>query len=229
VKMISAPKRRKKKQELMAKAEKAKQDSLARENEKRAKAEKEKQEQMAKAEKARQDSIAKVAELKAKEEKAKQEALAKEAERKAQEEKARIAKEEERKRVEEAKARKLKEQQDLREKLARERKDRYDHALVLYRGGRIDSSALLFKTVLADSPAAEAYYYAGRVYLAKGDFSKSLETLEKAPKDKADLDGLRGKALMGLGKKQGGLGRPGKPIRQGQGRLPAPRSNRSQA
>ncbi|MDB5050735.1 MAG: family finger-like domain/tetratricopeptide repeat protein [Fibrobacteres bacterium] len=198
----------KEKQELLARVEKARQDSLAREADRKAKAdkaEKEKQEMLAKAEKVRQDSLARVAELKAKEEKARQEALAKEAERKAKEEKERIAKEEERKRIEDAKARKLKEDQDRRERLARERKDRYDRALVLYREGRMDTAALVFKTVLADSPTVDAFYYAARVYLAKGDFSKSLDALEKSPKDKGDLDGLKGKALMGLGKNKEAL------------------------
>jgi|GEM_PF-2290801 len=202
----------------MAKAETARQDSVARVAEQKAKDEKAKQEAIAKADKARVDSLARVAELKAKVEKArqdsvvhvaemkmkaekvKQDSIARVAEQKAREEKERIAKEEERRKAEEAKARKLKEEQDHREKIARERRDRYDHAVALYRDGRNDSALMLFKTVLADSPAADAWYFAGRANLAKGDFGKALDLFEKAPKDKPDLDGLKGKALMGQGK-----------------------------
>jgi tetratricopeptide (TPR) repeat protein len=187
-------------QEALAKAEKAKQDSLARVAEMKAKEEKARQEALAKAAKARQDSIALAAEMKAKADKARQDSLARVAEQKAKEEKERIAREEERKRVEEAKARKLKEEQDRREKLARDRRDRYDHALVAFYGNHMDSAVTLFKTVLADSPSADAYYFAGRAHLAKSDWSRSLELLDKAPQDKPDLDGLKAKAWMGLGK-----------------------------
>ncbi|MDB5105598.1 MAG: domain lipoprotein, partial [Fibrobacteres bacterium] len=193
--------------EKLAKAEKARKDSLDLVAAMKAKAEKARQDSLAlvaamkaKAEKARLDSLARVAELKAKEERAKQEALAKEAERKAKEERERIAREEERKRAEEAKARKLKEEQDHREKLARERRDRYDLAVMLTRDGRMDTALVLFKTVLADSPVADAFYHAGRANLAKGEFSKALDLFAKGPQDKPDLDGLKGKALMGMGK-----------------------------
>jgi tetratricopeptide (TPR) repeat protein len=166
------------KQEALAKAEKARQDSLARVAEQKAKEDKLKQEALAKAEKARQDSLVLVAEQKAKADKARQDSIARVAEQKAKDEKARI----------------------VREKLSRERRERSDRAVALYREGRTDSSLILFKTVLADSPSADAYYYAGRANLAKGEFSRSLDLFARAPQDKPDLDGLKGKALMGLGK-----------------------------
>ncbi len=167
----------------LALAEKARQDSVSRENDKRAKAEKEKQELLAKADKARQDSISRENDKRAKAEKEKQELLAKEA----------------------AKARKLKEEQDRRDQLARERSNRYDRALACYREARTDSAAILFKAVLADSPRTDAYYFAGRTFLAKGDYSQALEAFGKASSDKADLDGLKGKALLGLGKNKEAL------------------------
>jgi tetratricopeptide (TPR) repeat protein len=175
--------------ELKAKADKARQDSLARVAEQKAKEDKAKQEAMAKAEKARQDSVARVAEQKAKEDKAKQEALAN----------AENAKQDSLVRVAELKAKDEK-ARIVRETLSRERRERSDRAAALYREGRIDSSLILFKTVLADSPSADAYYHAGRANLAKGEFSRSLDLFAKAPPDKPDLDGLKGAALRGLGK-----------------------------
>jgi tetratricopeptide (TPR) repeat protein len=175
--------------ELKAKADKARQDSLVRVAEQKAKEDKAKQEAMAKAEKARQDSIARVAEQKAKEDKLKQEAMAK-AEKARQDSIARVAEQ----KAKDEKAR------IVRETLSRERRERSDRAVALYREGRIDSSLILFKTVLADSPSTDAYYHAGRANLAKGEFSRSLDLFAKAPQDKPDLDGLKGKALMGLGK-----------------------------
>ena len=86
------------------------------------------------------------------------------------------------------------------ERVARERRERYDRAFGYYREGKLDSSLMAFKPVLADSPGADAWYYSGRVHLAKGDNAKALEYFEKAPQDKPDLDGLKGKAFMGLGK-----------------------------
>jgi tetratricopeptide (TPR) repeat protein len=176
-------------QEAVAKAEKARQDSekarqdsLARVAELKTKEDKAKQEALVKAEKARQDSLARVAELKAKEEKAKQEALAK-AEKARQDSVARAV---------ELKAKS--------EKVARERRERYDRAFGYYRDGKIDSALMAFKPVLADSPSADAWYYAGRAHLAKGEHAKALDHFEKAPQDKPDLDGLKGKAYLGLGK-----------------------------
>jgi tetratricopeptide (TPR) repeat protein len=69
----------------------------------------------------------------------------------------------------------------------------------------MDSAATLFKAVLADSPVADAWYYAGRAHLAKGDFSRAMDLLSKSPADKPDLDGLKGKALMGMGKPKDAL------------------------
>ncbi|MDQ3002347.1 MAG: tetratricopeptide repeat protein, partial [Fibrobacterota bacterium] len=173
------------KQEALATAEKARQDSLAKETEKKALAEKvmkEKAELVAKVEKARQDS------------------LAKEAEKKAKEERERFAREQEAKRIEETKVMKLKQELEQRERLARERRDRHERAIALFREGRMDSSALVFKAVLADSPVTDAFYYAGRVSLARNENGKAMELFQKAGADKSDLNGLRGKALMGLGK-----------------------------
>jgi tetratricopeptide (TPR) repeat protein len=206
------------KQEAFAKAEKARKDSLDRAVEAKAKEEKAKQEALAKAEKARKDSLDKVAEAKAREEKTKQEALAKaEQARKDSLEKAAVAKAKEEKtkqealakaekarkdsldRVAEAKAKEEKAKQES-ERLARERRERFDRAYAQYRAGRLDSSASLFKAVLADSPVADAWYYAGRVQLAKGDFPRAYDLLTKGPADKPDLEGLKGKALLGMGK-----------------------------
>ncbi|MEO7427329.1 MAG: tetratricopeptide repeat protein, partial [Fibrobacteria bacterium] len=195
-----ASKAEKEKQEMMAKAEKARQDSLSRENEKRAKADKEKQELaakaekekqvlMAKAEKARQDSLSRENEKRAKADKEKQDLAAK-AEKAKQE---MMAKETE-------KALRLRQEQERRELAARERQKRSDRAIAFYHNGRIDSAAMEFKAVLADSPSADAYYFAGRTFLAKGAFSKALDAFKLASKDKEDLEGLKGKALMGLGK-----------------------------
>ena len=171
------------KQEAMAKAEKARQDSLARVAELKAKEEKAKQEAIARAEKARQDSLVRVAEMKAKVEKARQDSLARVAEQKAKEDKARLE----------------------RERLAKERKDRFDRAYALYREGRNDTAAVVFKAVLADSPVADAWYYAGRTHLAKRDYSRAYDLFGKSPGDKPDLDGLKGKALMGMGKNKEAL------------------------
>ncbi|MEO6095932.1 MAG: tetratricopeptide repeat protein, partial [Fibrobacteria bacterium] len=201
-----------------SKDEKAKQDSLARVAEQKAKDDRVKQEALAKAEKSRQDSIARVADLKAKEEKAKQESLAK-AERIRQDSLARVAEQKAKtdREKQEALAKAEKARQDsvarvdeqkakeekkrlVREKLSRDRRERNDRAVAFYREGRIDSSLILFKTVLADSPSADAYYFAGRANLAKGDFSRALDLFAKGPQDKPDLDGLKGRSLMGLGK-----------------------------
>lgn len=215
--------------EALAKAEKARLDSVARVAELKAKEEKSKQEALAKAEKARQDSVARVAEMKAKADKARQDSLARVAELKAKEEKAKQeamvkaekARQDSLAQVAEQKAREDKARQEAlakeqkarqdslaravelktkAEKVARERKDRYDRAFGYYREGKLDSSLMAFKPVLADSPFAEAWYYAGRAHLGKGEFAKALDHFEKAPQDKPDLDGLKGKALMGLGK-----------------------------
>jgi tetratricopeptide (TPR) repeat protein len=216
-------KEEKAKQEALAKAEKARQDSLAKAAEAKAKEEKAKQEALAKAEKARRDSLEKAAEAKAREEKARQEALAK-AEKARQDSLARAekARQDSLNRVAEAKAKAEKARQDSlarvaeqkareektrleRERLARERRERFDRAYAHYRAGRLDSSALLFKAVLADSPSAEAWYYAGRVQLAKGEFARAYECFAKASAEKPDLDGLKGKALLGMGKPKDAL------------------------
>jgi len=200
--------------EARVKAEKARQDSLARVAEAKSKADKARQDSLArvavakaKAEKATQDSLARVAEAKAKAEKAKQDSLARVAEVKAKLEK---AKQDSLARVAEAKAKSEKARQDSlarvekarqeRERLARERKDRFDRAYSLYRAGRMDSASILFKTVLADSPVADAWYYAGRVRLAQGDFPGALDLFSRSPADKPDLEGLKGRALLGMGK-----------------------------
>jgi tetratricopeptide (TPR) repeat protein len=217
--------------ELMAKIEKARQDSLAREAEKKALADrlaKEKAEQLAKAEKARQDSLAMVAAIKAKVEKARQDSLALVAAIKAKAEKARqdslamaaaikakeekarqeaLAREAERKAKEELK---LKQERDQSERIAKERRERHERAVAMFREGRMDSAALVFKAVLADSPVTDAFYYAGRVNLARNENGKALDLFQKAGSDKvgsdkvgaekSDLNGLKGKALMGLGK-----------------------------
>jgi tetratricopeptide (TPR) repeat protein len=188
------------KQEALAKAEKARKDSLDRAAEVKARAEKAKQEALAKAEKARKDSLDRAAAAKAMEEKARQEAFAK-AEKARKDSLDRVAetkaKEEKAKQEALAKAEKAKLES---ERLARERRDRFDRAYAHYRAGRLDSSALLFKAVLADSPVGDAWYYAGRVQLAKGDFPRAYDLLAKAPADKPDLEGLKGKALLGMGK-----------------------------
>jgi tetratricopeptide (TPR) repeat protein len=186
--------------EALAKAEKTRLDSVARVAELKVKEEKAKQEALAKAEKARQDSVARVAEMKAKAEKAHQDSVARVAEQKAKEEKARqeaLAKVEKARQDSVARAVELK---TKAEKVARERRERYDRAFGYYRDGKLDSSLMAFKPVLADSPFADAWYYAGRAHLAKGEHAKALDHFEKAPQDKPDLDGLKGKAYMGLGK-----------------------------
>ncbi|MBW8888495.1 MAG: tetratricopeptide repeat protein [Fibrobacteres bacterium] len=202
-----------------AKADKAKQDSLVMVAEAKAKADKARQDSLAqvakvkaKADKARQDSLAQVAMVKAKADKARQDSLAQVAVAKAKAEKVR---QDSLARVAESIARAEKARQDSlaradkarleRERLARERRDRFDRAYAHYRAGRLDSSALLFKAVLADSPVADAWYYAGRVQLAKGDFSRALELFERAASDKPDIDGLKGKALLGMGKPKDAL------------------------
>ncbi len=157
-------------------AEKAQKEKTARDAEQKAKEEKEKQEKLAKQaaeDKAKQDKLAS-------EEKAKQERVA--AEAKATQDK--LAADEKAK----------------REKLARERHDRYDHALAFYHTGHADSAAILFKTVLQDSPSTDAYYYAGRVSLSRTEYAQALDRFARVPQDKPDLDGLKGKAYMGLGK-----------------------------
>jgi len=50
------------------------------------------------------------------------------------------------------------------------------------------------------SQGPEDFYYAGRISLARGRFAEALDRLGKAPADKADLEGLKGRALMGLGR-----------------------------
>jgi tetratricopeptide (TPR) repeat protein len=202
-----AEKKAEEERERLAKAERARQDSIAVENGKRVKAEKERLESIAKAEKAEQDSIGREKEKQAKADKARRDSLdrvaalkAEEMERKAKEERERLAQEEKRKRAEEEKARKLKAEREQQERIARERRERFDKAMAHYRAGRMDSAALVFKTVLADTEDAEAYYYMGHAQLARREFGKALDALAKAPKDKSDLEGLKGRALMGLGR-----------------------------
>src|SRR5690606_9912413 len=50
------------------------------------------------------------------------------------------------------------------------------------------------------SQGPEDFYYAGRISLARGRVAEALDRLGKAPADKADLEGLKGRALMGLGR-----------------------------
>ena len=75
-------------QEAIAKADKARQDSVARVAESKSKEDKAKQDAMAKAEKARQDSIARIAEMKVKTDKARQDSLSRVAEIKVKEDQA---------------------------------------------------------------------------------------------------------------------------------------------
>jgi len=185
-------------QESLAKAEKAHKDSLDRAAEAKAREDADKREAIAKADKARQDSLARADKARqqamAKAEKTRQDSLVKVAEAKSKADKAR----------QDSLAHAEKARQE-RERLARERRDRFDRAYALYRAGRLDSSALVFKAVLADSPVADAWYYAGRVQLAKGDYSRALEWFEHAPGDKPDIDGLKGRALLGMGKPKDAL------------------------
>ena len=172
-------------QEKLAADEKLKQEKLS--------AEKAKQDKLAADEKAKLEKLAR-------EEQERKEKVQREAERVAKEERERLAREAEAKRLQEEKARKLKEDQDRREKLAKERHDRYDHALAFYNTGHMDSASILFKTVLQDSPSTDAFYHAGRVSLARNEYAQALDRFGKGPQDKADLDGLKGKAYLGLGK-----------------------------